>query len=104
MYLDNAVNTVIVTIIGAVIGGLITWVRTSHRKHTDKDRAYEKAVKSLIHDAFVRRCVEIIESGELTMEDLENLEQLHDSYRELGMNGTGEKLYQQAKSLPVKTK
>lgn len=38
------------------------------------------------------------------MEDLENLEQLHDSYRELGMNGTGEKLYQQAKSLPVKTK
>ena len=29
----------------------------------------------------------------------ENLDKLYDSYRELGMNGTGEKLYKQAKSL-----
>lgn len=102
--MDNAVNTIIVTIIGAIIGGMITWIRTSHKKHTDKDRAYEKAVKSLIHDAFFRNCVEIIAQGELTMDSLENLENLHDSYRELGMNGTGEKLYQQAKELPVITK
>lgn len=87
-----------------IIGGLVTGIRTSRKKHTDKDRAYEKAVKSLIHDAVFRNCVEIIEKGELTMYGSENLDNLYESYRELGMNGTGEKLYQQAKELLSITK
>lgn len=97
-FLTTAINY----LIGALLGGVIIWAKTSVKNHTEKDKAYENAVKALTHDAFFRYCRYVLKEEELTTETLENLEHLHDSYKALGLNGTGEKLYEQCKALPLR--
>lgn len=84
-------------LISALVGGLLVWVKVKWNSNKEKD----KALKGVTHDAFYRACREVKSQGYRTLESSDNLEHLHESYVALGMNGTGEALYQQCKELEL---
>ena len=100
----TAVTEVIInSILGACGAGIFTgiclWVKTLYKK----SKAYDKSLKALAHDAYFRYCRYLLPNETLTEAELENFNYLYDSYHSLGLNGTGDKLYQQISAKPVKT-
>lgn len=57
---------------------------------------------ALLHDSLFRNCEQYIKRGEITVNELENLETLYASYHALGGNGTGTALYEKCKLLSIK--
>lgn len=97
--LTPAINT----LVGAIVGGLCTALVHFIRKARMKDNAIEQAVKALTHDSFFRYCRYLLTEGKITTENLENLEHLYSSYKALGLNGTGDKLMNECRKLPIST-
>jgi hypothetical protein len=102
MIVENMLSYAINMILGAIIGGLIVWIKSLFGKAKAKDVAIEQAVKSLNHDALFRYCRYLIQGDTITEAELENLNHLYATYKALGMNGTGEQMYLQAKNKPIK--
>lgn len=102
MIVENMLSYAINMILGAVIGGLIVWIKSIYHKEKTKDQAIEQAVKSLNHDALFRYCRYLIQGETITEAELENLNHLYATYKALGMNGTGEQMYKQAKGRPIR--
>lgn len=54
---------------------------------------YDQSLKALAHDSFHRQCRQLLGQETITEDELENLNYLYESYKALGLNGTGEELY-----------
>lgn len=100
--IENILSYAINMVLGAVIGGLIVWIKSIFAESRAKDEALEQAVKSLNHDALFRYCRYILREETITEAELENLNHLYATYKALGMNGTGEQMYKQAKDRPIR--
>lgn len=92
------IDTVINYFLCAACGGLVTWIVVG----TKRLKSLQNVIKALSHDALFSRCEQLIGKGDITTDDLENLNLLYEAYHGLGMNGAGEELYNRAKSLPLK--
>lgn len=90
--------TITNTILGALAGALVTAVALGAKRI----KGLTEAVIALSHDALFTRCTELIERGEISSSELENLTILYGAYKDQGQNGTGEELYNRAKSLPLR--
>lgn len=60
------------------------------------------AIRAVTHDALYRNCRIMLHNGEVTKEEIDNLERLYAAYHKMGMNGTGEEMYQRCLDLPLK--
>lgn len=73
-----------------------------------RDRTEQEVLKigmiALLHDSLFHNCESYISKGEITIDELNNLETLYASYHALGGNGTGTALYERCKNLKIKTK
>ena len=87
--LELMLRTIITAFAGAFAGAVIVWIKGIHKK----ENIFEAAVKALAHDSFHRQCRELLPQETITEDDLENLNYLYESYKALGLNGTGEELY-----------
>ncbi|WP_379946473.1 hypothetical protein [Enterococcus devriesei] len=65
-------------------------------------RMLEAANVAILHNEIYKQCSYFIEQGEITVDDLDNLEYLWRGYHGLGGNGTGELLYNRVRELPLK--
>lgn len=83
--LELMLRTILTAFAGAFAGAVIVWAKGLHKR--------DSAVKAVVHDSFHRQCREILAQDSMTEDDLENLNYLHDAYKSLGLNGTGEELY-----------
>ena len=90
-------KTIVTGVIGALVGACIIWLKGAYRK----DRVFDAALKALAHDSFHRQCRELLVQESITEDDLENLNYLHDAYKSLGLNGTGEELYKRCLKKPI---
>ena len=101
--MTEATQVIINSILGACGAGIFTgiclWVKTLYKK----SKAYDKSLKALAHDAYFRYCRYLMPNETLTEAEMENLTYLYESYHALGLNGTGDKLYQQISAKPVAT-
>lgn len=61
----------------------------------------ENAMISLQHDRLYQLTEMYIMRGYVTLDELDNLEYIFKSYRELGGNGSGERRYQLVQKLPI---
>lgn len=91
-------NAVLVACGSALFAGICYWIKTMYTKH----KAYDFALKALAHDAFFRYCRYLLPEIELAEDEVENLNFLYKAYHSLGLNGTGDKFYNQIISKPVK--
>ncbi len=95
------VNTVVIAILSALGGSLFTLVLGFVTGLWGYTKAFIKAVKATTHDALFRQGRSIVAHGNITESELENLDFLFDAYHGLKMNGTGEKLYEKCRDLPL---
>ena len=91
-------NSMLVTCGSALFAGICVWVKGVYKK----SKIYDSALKALAHDAFFRYCRYLHPCDELTEVEVENLNFLYKAYHSLGLNGTGDKLYNQIIAKPVK--
>lgn len=92
------INSILGAIGTAIFAGVCVWVKDLYAK----SKNYDKAVKALAHDAFFRYCRYLLPEESLTQQEVENINYLYDSYHSLGLNSTGDKLYQEIMAKPVK--
>ena len=100
--MTEATTIVLNSILGAcgaaIFAGICVWVKGLYKK----SKTYDEAIKALSHDAFFRYCRYLAPRSSLSESEMENLSYLYKSYHDLGLNSTGDKLYNQIISKPVR--
>jgi capsule polysaccharide export protein KpsC/LpsZ len=92
------INSILAACGSALFAGLCVWIKRIYAQ----SKAYDFALKALAHDAFFRYCRYLLPSDELAEDEVENLNFLYKAYHSLGLNGTGDKFYNQIIAKPVK--
>lgn len=91
--------------IGGIVGVLSWGGRLIIKNKTQTETRFknlEAANVAILHNEIYKQCSYFIEQGEITVDDLDNLEYLWDGYHRLGGNGTGELLYNRVRNLSIK--
>lgn len=89
-----------VTVICAVLASSGFWAWMSARR--DKKDAKTRMILGLGHDRIVTLAMSYIERGWITQDEYEDLNKyLYSPYREMGGNGTAERLMTEVKKLPI---
>lgn len=87
-----------------VVGSLSFLIRrlyTKFQQEITTQKLLKEGVIAILHDRLYQVCTEYIERGEITVDELENLKYLYESYHNLGGNGTGTVLYERCESLKI---
>lgn len=95
------------TLIAAVLAsnGLWAFLSAVYNQRTKKDSAESKMLKGLGHDRICYLGEKYVAQGYITKDDYENLhDYLYVPYKELGGNGTGDKIMQEVDRLPLREK
>ena len=92
------VNSILSACGAAIFTGICVWVKGLYKK----SKSYDKALKALAHDAYFRYCRYLLPEDTLTEDEVENISFLYEGYHSLGLNSTGDKLYQEIMKKPVK--
>lgn len=95
---------VIITIVGAVFASTGFWAFLNNliQEKRTKESVERTALLGLLHDKIYFLCKEYIKKGHVTIEEYDNLTYLYTPYEKLGGNGTGKRLYEQVKGLPIR--
>ena len=92
---------IVITIICSVIASSGFWTFISKRR--DNNNAEVKMILGLGHIKIIDICEKYIDRGYITQEEYDSLyNYLYLPYKELGGNGTAERLVQEVKQLPIK--
>lgn len=95
------------TLLAAISGGvlyILKHVQSDIKKDLKDKSIIKQGVVALLHNSLFRSCEDYLTRGEITTDELDNLEALYESYHSLGGNGTGTALYERCKNLKIKTK
>lgn len=91
----------IITIVCAVLASSGFWAFL--QSHHDKKDARTKMLLGLGHDRIISLSMQYIERGWITQDEYEDLNKyLYSPYREMGGNGTAERLMQEVRKLPIR--
>lgn len=102
MILELTIKWAIPFIFGTIVTGIITYIKNKLSRDKKKDRAIENAVQALLRNELIRRYREYEEKGEISILDKENITHMYEEYKNLGGNGTVEKLYSELLDLHTK--
>lgn len=102
MILEIIIKWAIPFILGTVLTGIISYTKNKISRDKNKNKAIENAVQALLRNELIRRYREYEIKGELTILDKENIEAMYKQYKNLGGNGTVEKLYDELLDLHTK--
>lgn len=84
--------------------GLWTFLATAHQKKMEKKSISNRMLLGLAHDRIIWLCEKYIDRGWISTEEFENLhDYLYIPYKEMGGNGSAERLMNIVKTLPIKT-
>lgn len=95
--MEELLGKLILAIIAS--SGIWTLIQTLVMRKLQKDDTSNQALKSLLRDAIYRRCEKALADGEVTINELENINGLYTPYKELGGNGTAKKLIEEVNDL-----
>lgn len=93
---------VIKWLIPFLLGTLVAYIKYRFSKSKKKDKAIENAVQALLRNELIRRYREYEQKGEISILDKENITHMYEEYKNLGGNGTVEKLYDELLDLHTK--
>lgn len=72
------------------------------KESKDRQKAVEAGLQALLRNELVRRFREYETKQEISIIDMENIEHMFKEYKNLGGNGTVEKMYEEMLKLPTK--
>lgn len=81
---------------------LLEELATDNNEIKNTLKVHKRSNVSILHDKVYKNCREYLKRGCVTVEELDNLEYLYDSYKEQGGNGTGDNLYKRVIELDIK--
>lgn len=84
------------------ICGLIAYLFKKLSKLWKRQKAIENGVQALLRNELIRRYREYEIKGEISILDKENVTHMYEEYKNLGGNGTVEKLYGELLNLHTK--
>lgn len=91
----------VVTIMISVLGSSGLWAYI--QKRSERKDASRLMLLGLGHDRIIALCEKYISRGSLSHDEYENLyEYLYKPYKEMGGNGTAERLMKEVEKLPLK--
>ena len=99
----EAIASIVVPIVLAIFGstGFWTWVQSKTQKKT----AEKKVLMGLAYSEIIRSAEEHIARGYIASDDYNELDHyLYQPYKEMGGDGTAERMMNQVKALPSKPK
>ena len=75
----------------------------AQEKEEEKKSAKNRMLLGLGHDRIITLCMQFLERGYITQDEYEDLDKyLYKPYRDMGGNGTAEKLMAEVSRLPIK--
>ena len=92
-------------VFGIALGGLsfaYKSLRAKMKAKTEEQDAIRDGMVALLHDRLFQSGMYFLNKGEITVFELENIEELYDSYKKLGGNGTGKEIYERVQELRLK--
>lgn len=98
--MSEYIVTIIVSIFAST--GFWTLINTLVQNNKTRKSVERTALLGLLHDKIYSLCQQYINKGYVTLEEFENLEYLYRPYKQMGGNGTGEKLYKAVLALPMR--
>lgn len=92
-----------ITILLAVFAsqGLWTFLGDLLRQKFGRKTILERLVLGIAHDRLHFLCTKYIKEGSLTADEYDTLKSIAGPYLEMGGNGSGKRLYDQAAALPI---
>ena len=100
-------TAIVIYIIKSSIKMVVEQMMEEIDEHFKEDIAEQEVIKygvlSLSHYILYKQCQFLIDRGYVTVSELDDLEHLYSGYSALGGNGTGTKLYEDCKNLPIKS-
>ena len=99
--LDFILKYLIQEILGAICI-LIAYLFRKILKLWKRQQAIENGVQALLRNELIRRYREYEQKGEISILDKENITHMFEEYKNLGGNGTVEKLYDELLDLHTK--
>lgn len=88
------------TIVGSVLASSGFWAYLTNRR--DRNDAKTKMILGLGHDRIIALAMTYIERGWISQDEYEDLNKyLYLPYKNMGGNGTAERLMQEIKKLPI---
>lgn len=102
MILEIIIKWAIPFILGTAVTGIISYIKNKVTKDKNEDIAIKEAVQALLRNELIRRYREYEIKGEMSILDKENIEAMFKQYKNLGGNGTVEKLYDDLLDLHTK--
>ncbi|WP_100065107.1 hypothetical protein [Miniphocaeibacter massiliensis] len=99
------INTIVLIITGLSISGILkkylNWKKTNIEKSNERIMLIEKTQLAILHNKIYMTTIQLIEKGSVTLDDLEDLRYLFEPYKQLGGNGTAERLYSEVQRLKI---
>ena len=92
------VTTIISIVTTSLSGYLVWWLQQNKSK---KDYTQE-ALKILLKSELKKEYIELMQKGYVTFEELENVNEVYEAYHNLKGNGTGTKMIEEIRNLPLK--
>lgn len=89
------------TLIVTFLSFLIKRLYSKLKQELTTQKLLKEGMIAILHDRLYQLCTKFIEKGEITVDELENLEYLYKSYSNLGGNGTGTALFNRCKDLKI---
>lgn len=98
--MSKEILSIVIAVFSAT--GFWAFVNTILTQKRDKQSASTKMLLGLGHDRIYELCHVYIHRGSITTDELENLiKYLYEPYEKLGGNGTGKRLIEEVKRLPI---
>lgn len=82
-------------------GGFWSFLQYKMTQREKRETAQSRAIKALLHDRIYEECKLKIRERKISAEDFENLRYIYEPYRELGGNGTCQRLMAEVERLPI---
>lgn len=89
------------TCILSLLSFLIKRLYSRFKQEIITQKLLKEGMLAILHDRLYQLCTVFIEKGEITVDELENLEYMYRSYHNLGGNGTGTALFNRCKNLKI---
>lgn len=100
--IEIAASPAIAALVGAVVASLYGWLTRKGSDGIEVQRAMVRGMRTLLRNEMVAAHREYVEERKsITLESLEYVEETYEAYHALGGNGSGTKLWEDIKRLPI---
>ena len=100
--MTDLVVTIIITVVAS--SGFWAFLQSILNNRAKKKSIDRRALLALLHDKLYCSLSEIILKGTISPDDYDNLMYLYEPYKELGGNGTCERMMEEVKKMPITNK